>query len=199
MALPQQQSHDENPRMTPEDYLAFDRSTEERYEYIGGRVYAMAGASEPHNLIVFNLSGQLYIQLRKRPCKAYVESMRVQAGKNYVYPDIVTLCNEAKFADGTFDTLTNPDVLFEVKSPSTEKHDAGSKFDLYRRIDTLQEYLLVSQDTPHIAHYVRQENGAWLPRDIVGLDGSLTIAALDVTLALADVYEKVAFLDEDEA
>ncbi len=202
MVLPQQQSHDENPRMTPEDYLAFERDMPDRYEYIGGRVYMMTGTSRNHNRIEGNIYTSLRNRFGDRPCEVFVESIRVQvqSAGAYVYPDLIAICGEQKVVDGVLDTLTNPQVIFEVQSPSTKSYDRNGKFDLYRRIDTLQEYLLISQDTPHIAHYVRQANGAWLPRDIVGLDGSLTIAALDVTLALADVYEKVEFPgDEDEA
>ncbi|MEM6285018.1 MAG: Uma2 family endonuclease [Chloroflexota bacterium] len=191
MALPQQNT------MTPTQYLAFERSSDIRHEYIDGYVYAMTGGSENHNLIVVNLSGIFWASFRKRPCKVYAEGMRVQAGKNYLYPDIVALCGKAEFADNTFDMLTNPQVIVEVQSPTTKRYDEGGKFELYRRLDTLQEYLLVSQETPHVSHYVRQENGAWLPHDIIGLDATVNIVTVDVELPLEDIYEKVTFPEPD--
>ncbi|MEL7236629.1 MAG: Uma2 family endonuclease, partial [Chloroflexota bacterium] len=187
MALPQQNT------MTSAQYLAFERGSDIRHEYIDGYVYAITGANENHNLIVVNLTAAFHRQFRKRPCKVYAEGMRVQAGKNYLYPDIVALCGHAEFADETFDMLTNLQVIVEVQSPTTKRYDEGGKFELYRRLDTLQEYLLVSQETPHVSHYVRQENGAWLPHDIVGLDATVNIEAVDMALPLEDIYEKVEF------
>ncbi|MEM6284251.1 MAG: Uma2 family endonuclease [Chloroflexota bacterium] len=195
MALPQQ----DNPRMSRGEYLEFERNSDERHEYIHGRVYAMAGASEPHNQIVFNLSGLFWSALRKRPCKAYAENMAVQAGKNYVYPDLVAVCGEAQIESGQIDTLTNPQVVIEVLSPSTQRYDKELKAMLYRQTPSIQEILLVSQTMPAISRYVRQENDVWTVQDTIGVDAAVKLAALDVTLALADVYEKVTFPDEDEA
>ncbi|MEO1439241.1 MAG: Uma2 family endonuclease, partial [Chloroflexota bacterium] len=186
--------HDAN-RMTPEEYLAFERNSDERHEYIGGRVYAMTGASRNHNLIAGNLFAALHGNFRKRPCEVYSETIRVRVDEldNYVYPDVVALCGEAKFADTTYDMLTNPQVIVEVRSPSTKRYDEGGKFDLYRQLDTLREYLLVSQDVPHIAHHIRQSDNTWLIRDVVDTDAAIQIATVDVELTLADVYEKVTF------
>jgi len=186
-----------NPVMSPEEYLAFERSNDERHEYIHGRVYAMAGASENHNLIIVNLAAAFHGQFRKRNCKAYVESMRVQAGKNYVYPDAAALCGDARLADDKFDTLVNPQIVIEVLSPSTRRIDKYYKAHLYRQISSLQEYLLIAQNVPHVEQYIRQDDNTWLLRDIVGLDATVKIAAVDVTLALADIYEKVTFPEED--
>ncbi len=195
MALPQQ----ENPRMTANEYLEFEQGSDERHEYIYGRVYAMAGASENHNLITGNIFAALHRSFRKRPCKAYQESMRVMAGKNFVYPDVVALCGEPQFAESVFDTLTNPQVVIEVLSPSTQRYDKELKAMLYRQTATIQEILLVSQTMPAISRFVRQDNDVWTVQDTMGIDAAVKLAALDVTLALADVYEKVTFLDEDEA
>lgn len=154
-----------SPRYTPEEYLAIERSnSEQRSEYLAGEIFAMGGASERHDLIVTNIVIQLGIQFRGRPCKVYSSDMRVKVSPTglYTYPDLVALCGEAKFDDDQKDTLINPTVIIEVLSKSTEGYDRGEKFEHYRKIASLAEYLLVSQDKLHVDHYVRQSDNQWL-------------------------------------
>jgi Uma2 family endonuclease len=186
-ALPEQ-------HLTPEQYLEFERNSDERHEYFQGEIYAMSGASEAHNTITFNTAGSLHFQLRKRPCKGYSTDMRVKvrAVGLYTYPDVVVVCGEPKFEDGEFDTLLNPTVLIEVLSPSTENYDRGKKFQHYRTLESLQEYLLISQESARIEHYVR-EGDQWIFTDATQLEDVVTLPSIDCTLALADVYEKVSF------
>lgn len=180
-------------RWTPETYLAFERASEEKHEFIDGSVYAMTGASENHNLINTNITAELVIQLRKRPCKVYANDMRVRIpGYNYVYPDIAIVCGEAQLEDDQLDTLLNPTVIIEVLSPSTEQYDRGKKFEHYRALESLQEYLLVSQEQAHIERFTRQEAG-WLLTEAKGLEATLDLLAIGCVLALADVYDKVNF------
>ena len=156
---------------------------------------AMAGASEEHNLIAFNLAGELYTQLKGRHCKAYPSDMRVKIDPTglYTYPDVVVVCGEANFADEQKDTLTNPTLLIEILSKSTEAYDRGEKFAQYRRLDSLKEYLLVAQDQYRIECFTRQANGQWLLSEAVGPDGLIQLESIDCTLALAEVYDKVEF------
>ncbi len=146
------------PRYTPEQYLALDRKADYKSEYINGHVIAMAGASRRHNLIAGNLYREVSQQLRGRPCEAYISDMRVKVGLTglYTYPDVVMVCGDIHFEDGDNDTLLNPTAIVEVLSTSTEAYDRGEKFAHYRRLESLQEYLLVAQDKVRIEYYVRQ-------------------------------------------
>ena len=186
-ALPEQ-------KWTPEQYLAYERGSDVKHEYLDGQIYAMAGASETHNLIMFNTSGLLYIQLRKRPCKAYSSDMRVKVSRTglYTYPDVVVVCGTSEFEDGHVDTLLNPKVIIEVLSPSTESYDRGKKALHYRTVPSLQEYLLIAQDSYRIEHYKRNVNGEWLVIDIIGLDSFVDLGSIECGLAVADIYEKVS-------
>jgi Uma2 family endonuclease len=182
--------------VSEEEYLARERAGEDRHEYRRGEIVAMVGASREHNLIVTDTVRSLGTQLRKRPCELYSNDMRLKIATlgKYTYPDIVVVCGEPRFADDYVDNLLNPTVLIEVLSPSTEAYDRGEKFEHYRAIDSLREYLLIAQDRYHIDHFVRQDDGQWLLRDADGLAATLTLASIGCQLALADVYEKVARL-----
>lgn len=182
-------------RMTEAEYLAFERASELRHEYFAGEILAISGASEAHNLISGSTFAALYGQLRGRPCKIYGSDMRVKAPATglYTYPDLSVVCGEARFADNEFDTLLNPIAIIEVLSLSTEAYDRGRRFQHYRRIETLREYLLIAQDSPRIEHYLRRDDGAWLLTEAHGLDAALDLPAIGCALALADVYEQVTF------
>jgi Uma2 family endonuclease len=180
-------------RWTRESYLAFDRASDEKHEFIDGNVCAMTGASENHNLINVNITIALGIQFRGRPCKLYANDMRVRLpSHNYVYPDIAVVCGEAQLEDEHLDTLLNPTVIIEVLSPSTETYDRGKKFEHYRALESLQEYLLVSQEQAHIERYIRQEDG-WLLTEAKGMEASIELSSIGCALTLADVYDKVTF------
>jgi Uma2 family endonuclease len=184
-------------KWTAETYLAFERASEESHEFIDGEVFLMGGASEEHTLVVMSTSFSLYSQLRSRPCKVYTNDMRVKIGAaDYTYPDIIALCGEASLEDKHGDILLNPTVIIEVLSTSTESYDRGKKFQHYRTIESLQEYLLVSQDTPRIERYIRQDANNWLLTDAKGLDAVLGLPSIGCTLLLADIYEKVEFKTE---
>ena len=183
-------------KWTAEDYLAFERDSDEKHEFIDGSVYLMTGASREHNLIVFSLATLLGNQLRGRACEAYVNDMRVKVKRqDYTYPDVIVVCHPPKFEDADVDTLLNPTLLIEVLSPSTEQYDRGQKFESYRTLNSLQEYVLVAQDRPHIEHFVRQDQGTWMFSEVNGLNMSLELASIGCTLALADIYEKLVFDD----
>src|SRR5919198_4874617 len=121
------------PDYTPEEYLALERAARHKSEYVNGRIYALAGASRAHNLIVVNVSAELRAQLRGRPCETYASDMRVKVSQTglYTYPDVVVVCGEPRFEDAQVDTLLNPTVIIEVLSESTESYDRGEKFAHY--------------------------------------------------------------------
>lgn len=180
-------------RVSLEDYLAAERQSETKNEYLNGEVLAMSGASREHNLIAWNLSGALHAQLRGRTCEAYVGDMRVHipATGLYTYPDIAVVCGEPRFEGGELDTLLNPTILVEVLFPSTEGYDRGKKAAHYRTLDSLREYLLVSQEEVRVELFVRQDDGHWLLSEASRLDETVSLGSIGCTLRLADVYERV--------
>ena len=185
--------------MTETEYLDFERASEFKHEFIDGEVFAMTGASERHNLISVSTLAALYSQLRGGSCKVYPADMRlkVQASGLYTYPDISIVCGDAQFGDERLDTLLNPTVLIEILSPSTERYDRGRKFQDYRKLPSLREYVLIAQDAPHVERYRLQDNGNWELADAEGLDARLELTSIGCTLALADIYEQVTFGEDD--
>jgi Uma2 family endonuclease len=181
---------------TVEEYLEFERTSEEKYEYFDGHIYLMAGASRKHLLISGNTYANLHAQLRKGPCEIYQSDMRVKADRLYTYPDITVVCDTPQFAGEAPGTLTNPILVVEVLSPSTESYDRHKKLQHYRALESLQEYVLIEQESHHIEHYVRKSDGQWILTDTIGLDASFELPSINCTLALADVYEKVTFEEE---
>jgi len=185
------------PRFTPAEYLALERKALYKSEYLDGEIFAMSGASREHNLISLNTGAELRAELRQRPCEVYVGDMRVKVSPTglYTYPDVVVACEEPQFEDAEVDTLLNPTVIVEVLSPSTEDYDRGEKFEHYRTLTSLQEYLLVAQDTPHIVHYVRQPDHTWVLSETRLLNDTLYLPSITCRLALAEVYAKVSFAE----
>lgn len=181
--------------LTPEEYLKIERQAEYKSEYFAGEMFAMAGAVEAHNLICWSILGQLYQQMRQRPCRAYPSDMRVRVSATglYTYPDIVALCGEPIFIDDHNDTLLNPSVIVEVLSPSTEAYDRGRKFEHYRSIESLAEYLMVASDRMHADLYRRQPDGLWVLSPAGEPGDSLELRSIGCALQLADLYEKVDF------
>lgn len=180
-------------RVSLEDYLAAERQAATKSEYLNGEVFAMSGASREHNLIVWNLAGALHPQLRGRSCEAYVGDMRVHipATGLYTYPDLAVVCGEPRFEDGELDTLLNPTLLAEVLSLTSEGYDRGRKAAHYRTLDSLREYLLVSQEEIRVELFTRQEDGHWLLSEASRLEETVALGSIGCTLLLADVYERV--------
>ena len=191
-------------RYTVEEYLTIERDSEERYEYLDGEIYEMAGESPEHGRICTNLSGILYAQLRGKPCEVFSKDMKVRSGPVpkrgqtkkglYSYPDLLVVCGELKFHDEHRDVLLNPSVIVEVVSPSTEAFDRGEKWTRYQIwLPELIDYLLVSQATPQIDHYHRRANGEWIYSLVNNLEASLQLQSIDCALQLTDVYDRIVF------
>lgn len=189
---------------TEEEYLKMERASEERHEYIDGYVQAMAGESPEHGDISVNLTGILHSQLRGKSCRVRIANSKVRSGPRpvlsrkrkglYSYPDVFVICGEMKFHDQYKDVITNPTVIFEVLSESTETFDRGEKFLRYQNYNpSLQDYVLVSQTSPTIEHYSRQPDGSWAYRLHQGLSANFSIASIKCKLKLAEVYERVSF------
>jgi Uma2 family endonuclease len=180
--------------LTPEQYLEIERKAEFKSEYYQGEMCAMAGAQRDHNRLVVNSVAQIHSQLRGRPCEVYSNDMRVRVGtaEFYTYPDIVVAC-DARFLDAEFDTLTNPVVIIEVLSPSTEAYDRGKKFAIYRILDTLREYVVVSSDRVQVERFSRRDGGQWLLTAVSRLEDSIELESIGCTLSLKEAYERVEF------
>lgn len=189
--------HQQQYRWTEAEYLEFERTAETKHEFYGGEIFAMAGTGRNHNRLTVSLTASLFPQLQGKGCEVFSNDMRVRVTENglYTYPDVLVVCGEPDFLeDANPDTLLNPTVIIEVLSDSTEGYDRGKKFQLYRSLDSLREYVLISQRSAHIERFVRQENGdTWLFNEVVGLESSIALTTIDCTLALADVYNKVSF------
>jgi Uma2 family endonuclease len=183
----------QKPYLTATEYLAIERQAETRSEYLDGEMFTMAGGSREHNLIETNTVRELSLKLKHRPCEVYSNDQRVHipATGLYTYPDVVVVCGEPHFDDDQFDTLLNPTLIIEVLSPNTEAYDRGKKFEHYRSIGSLSEYLLVSQAEPRIEQYLRQDEGRWIFTDVAGLDSRITLPSIQCELSLAEVYDKV--------
>jgi Uma2 family endonuclease len=188
----------ERPRMTEEEYLAFERASDVRHELVNGEIVAMAGGSPRHGLIATNVGGALVARLRGGPCRAVNSDVRVHIPDTglYTYPDITVVCGQPETHPADRDALTNPRVIFEVLSRSTEAYDRGAKFDHYRRCASLAEYVLVDQRERRILHHRRVEGG-WLLSE-VGPDGTLALPALGCELPLAEIYDGAEAWPADE-
>jgi Uma2 family endonuclease len=197
-------------RYTVDEYLALERQSEERHEYLDGQVYAMAGESLAHGDICTNLVIDLGAQLRGGPCRALSKDTKVRSSPLpqtrrlfkglFSYPDLVIVCGEPQFHDAYRDVLLNPTVLIAVLSPSTEAFDRGEKFRRYRLCNpSLSDYLVVAQDQPLIEHFLRQQYDQWLlAASVSDLAGQVELASIHCTLHLASVYDRVVFPAADE-
>ncbi len=183
------------PYYTMEQYAVLEDEAGYKSEFIAGRIYAMSGGTLKHSAIAVNVSGEMRNLLRRGPCQVYNSDLRVGIMPIDVetYPDVTIVCGEPHVNPFDKNSVINPSVIFEVLSPSTERYDRGEKWARYRRLDSLEEYLLVSQDKPEVEQYVRQESGLWSYKAVEGLDAASVLTVLGVTLSLAEVYDRITF------
>ena len=184
--------------LTPEEYIAAERKATLKSEYLSGEIIAMSGASDTHNLITMNTSNTLYNQLADRGCRIYASDMRVgiSAGVSYFYPDIAVTCDKPRFEDDVFDTLINPQVIIEVLSDSTAGYDRGEKFIRYRQLESLQEYILISQDQVLVEHYLRQGE-RWVLSEFSTLEDVLPLTSIEAELSSNQIYRFVDLETDD--
>jgi Uma2 family endonuclease len=190
MSLPQAAS--DTGFVSPEEYLRRERAADSRSEYRDGRIVAMSGASRGHNLIVVNVIAHVRPHLRGGGRESYVADMKVRlvGSFKYVYPDIVVVCGEPQFEDERTDIVTNPTLIIEVLSGSTEAVDRGVKWNGYQRIPSLREYVLVAQDRPSVERYARQGH-LWLYEAVEGTESAVTLDSIGLSLPMDVVYEGV--------
>lgn len=193
MALPADVQHSD-----ARSYLAFERASAERHEFVDGVIVGMAGTSYAHNVIVANLIAALSASSAVGAkagggCRPLANDMRIKVGTTglYAYPDVLLVCGEPAFEDERADTLLSPTAIIEVLSPSTEAFDRGDKFAHYRRLTSLRDYVLVAQNRPRVEHFQRQGD-VWVLREIEGLDGRVVLEAAGCDVTLAAMFAGVA-------
>ena len=181
--------------LTPKAYLELERKATTKNEFVNGETIAMAGASFAHNFITLDTVIYLSNQLLDSECEvASTGDLRVKVSQteSYFYPDIVVVCGEPQAEDNVFDTLLNPTLIVEVLSTSTETYDRDEKFAHYRQIDTLQEYILISQDRAEVVQYCRQEP-EWIATEFRALDDVMPLSSIECELPLQHIYRRVKF------
>ena len=178
--------------LTPEEYLAIERNAEYKSEYIDGIMYAMAGGSERHNIIVANLIISVGIQLRGRQCRVYPSDLKVRVpnSSKFFYPDVSVVCGETRFADDHKDVILNPILIAEVLSDSTAGFDRGKKFISYQQIASLKEFIFVAQDEILVEKYARQGDDSWVYTKVTDIDGEVSLQSVECIVKSSDIYDK---------
>jgi len=183
-------------RYSLEEYLALERESDERLEFWNGDIFAMSGGTLGHERVLGNAFELFRVHLRGRECTVFGSNMQIKApaAPPYRYADGSVVCGKVEVERFNWvDLLLNPILVYEVLSPSTEAYDRGDKFTHYKSIASLREYLLIAQHRPHITHYVKQQDGSWSYSEINGLDGSVYLPSLGITLKLSETYDQVEF------
>jgi Uma2 family endonuclease len=188
------------PVPTLADYFAAELASPVKHEFRNGRIIAMAGASEAHVLIAGNTHGELRSRLKGSPCRSYANELRVLSSRResgYCYPDVTVVCGSSEYdpasAAAGLPTIINPRVVVEVLSPSTAADDRGDKFDGYREIPSMEQYVLVAQDQPYVLTFTRQPGGGWLMMPYIGLNAVVPLSSIGIDLPMAEVYATVPF------
>ncbi|MGI8741890.1 MAG: Uma2 family endonuclease [Bryobacteraceae bacterium] len=183
--------------VTPERYMGLERKAEFKSEYFDGEIFAMAGAGRKHNLLAGRAFAIIEVAFRDRDCEVYGSDMRVCVSPStglYTYPDISAVCGEPSFLDGELDTLLNPKVLIEVLSPTTEAYDRGRKFQRYKGIASLAQYVLIASASVQVEVFTFGNNGLWTPKVLSLPEESVEIASIECSFTIADLYQKTGLL-----
>jgi Uma2 family endonuclease len=191
---------EEKKYFTPEAYLEQELNSQERHEYLDGEIVRMAGGMPNHNRILLNIGAALNFALKRQPYDAFVTDQRlwIPQKRIYTYPDVMVIQGELQLQAGRRDTVTNPVMIAEVLSDSTEAYDRSRKFAAYRTIPSFQEYLLIHQDTLQVEHYYRTAPHQWIFSEYDDESAVLTLSAVPFEISLADLYDKVEFEAEEE-
>lgn len=180
---------------TPEEYLAQEEVAEFRSEYRDGEIVPMTGGSINHNQIAGNVYAFLKFTLRGKNLKPYIGDLRlwIPRYRQYTYPDVFVIKGKPVFQGQRMDTIVNPCLIVEVLSKSTKAYDRTDKFRYYRSIPEFQEYLLIDQYLIAIEQYTKTDEDAWLFRAYESDAEKITLASVNVEMAIADIYEDVDF------
>jgi Uma2 family endonuclease len=183
-------------KYTLAEYYEIEKNSEEKYEFFDGNIWCMAGASPEHEQIVVNAGGHLRELLRGRGCFVFSSNLKVKVPiyNPYRYPDLTAFCGQGIYETlAGMKVLTNPQMLIEVLSPSTEAFDRGDKFTYYKSIESFTEYILIAVNRPHVTQFIKQNETDWIQREVVGLDASLRLENFGVEILLSEIYLDVEF------
>jgi len=187
------------PKMSPSEYLDWERMQEERHEYISGEVYTvtenMSGASFKHTIINSHVLIAIGAFLKDKPCNAFVNDLRIEvkSAESYFYPDITIVCQEFEASDKYLDMITNPSVVIEILSPSTARKDMGKKKFFYMQIPSLQEYIMIDSQSISVETIKRRNDGTWENQLTLDINDSLFISTINFTIPLKEIYSNVNF------
>lgn len=185
---------------TVDEYLTIERDAVERHEFRDGEIVSMAGGTVVHSQIIANCLGEIGSRLKGKPCRAYDSNLRVRISRGtlYSYPDITVICGSPVIDpdDRWGETVTNPRLIVEVLSPSSETYDRKTKFDGYRRLESFREYVLVSQETPRVEAYFRRDDGTWTFDVATGSESVISLRSIEINFSLAEAYAGVEFPPE---
>jgi Uma2 family endonuclease len=186
------------PHLSLEAYLEIERAAVHRSEYRDGLVVSMAGGTSLHDLIIMNAGAALHSASRDLLCRVHGGNLQVYIASFNVatYPDVMVICGPTQFTRRRNDLVENPSLIIEVLSPSTESYDRGRKFEYYRALPSLREYILISQDQPQVERFSRQADDSWRINVHRGLHGTLPLATIDAAIQLKDLYAKVEWPEE---
>jgi Uma2 family endonuclease len=184
-----------NIPLTVREYFRHDQRAQDKLEYFYGTIVAQAGATARHNAIVTNVIGHMFPQLRRQNCHIYPSDLRIQAINQhvYTYPNLSIVCGSPQFLEPNELTLVNPTIIIEILSPSTDAKDRNEKLVYYRSIDSLQEYILIDQNTPYVQRYTRQTAHFWYVHLTDALEEVITLDAVGVTLPMGAIYDRITF------
>ncbi len=186
-------------RYTLAEYLEREQTATYKSEFYRGQIFAMSGGTPQHSAVGGNVFASLRGRLRGSPCRPYNSDLKIRIPANGLttYPDVSVICGELQLDAQAPEAINNPRIIVEVLSKSTESYDRGKKFDLYRQLESLREYILVAQDEPHVERFVRQDDGSWVLTVFKGLASVLELPTLACALPLAEIYEDVTFGAEE--
>lgn len=186
-------AHPSTTFVTLEEYLERELHAEFKNEYFNGEIFPMFAVTPQHAAIVANVIGEIRLQLKGKPCRVYSSELRLRVTPTglYTYPDMMVICGDLQLVEGRTDTVMNPVLIVEVLSKSTQDYDRGQKFEHYRTLSSLIDYLTVAQDDPHVVHYTRQSANSWLLVDFADLGQSIALGSISCVLPLAEVYDKI--------
>lgn len=188
-------------KYTLEEYIELLKNSDERYEYFDGEIISLAGGSVLHGDIAVNVLYSLSDKLKERPCRVMGSDMAIKTekAKPFRFPDASVVCGERIIERLMgFDLLVNPTLVVEVLSKTTRAYDLNEKFLAYKAIESLQEYLLIDQNRPHVIRHIRQSDGQWLRGDFIGMENSVRLESLDIVLPFTEIYRMITFPEEND-
>jgi phenylacetic acid degradation protein/carnitine operon protein CaiE len=188
--------YDGDRHFSLKDYLDVEKHSGLRHEFYQGTIFAMAGASQEHNRIVFNMTRSLILQMQGNSCDIFGSDQRVHIPSNslYTYPDLTIVCDPPIMSGEEGMSMTNPSVIIEVLSPTTKDYDRTTKFRLYRDIPTFQEYILIDSRSVLVEHHYKDVNGQWICQTSDQFTDSLAVKTVDVSVLLSDIYKGTGLL-----